>query len=103
MHSSGNLGNDSRPPLRSFGADQGVILPQLPHSFSIRSIESEAEGENSCDAARCKSGFAHFTLSYVLRYASLSQEATRECELALRLDPGTVSLLRQCIYLDGSV
>jgi serine/threonine protein kinase/tetratricopeptide (TPR) repeat protein len=42
-----------------------------------------------------QSGFAHFTLSYVLRYASLSQETTAECELALRLDPGNYQF-RSC-------
>jgi tetratricopeptide (TPR) repeat protein len=42
-----------------------------------------------------QSGFAHFTLSYVLRYASVSQEAMDECEAALRLDPGNYQF-RSC-------
>ena len=37
---------------------------------------------------RPQSGFAHFTLSYVLRYASLSKEAAEACNAAVRLDPG---------------
>jgi tetratricopeptide (TPR) repeat protein len=44
---------------------------------------------------RPQSGFAHFTLSYVLRYASLSKEAAQECDLALRLDPGNYQF-RSC-------
>jgi TolB-like protein/predicted Ser/Thr protein kinase len=42
-----------------------------------------------------QSGFAHFTLSYVLRYASLSKEAAQECDTAVRLDPGNFQF-RSC-------
>ena len=45
--------------------------------------------------SRPQSGFAHFTLSYVLRYASLSKEAAQECETAVRLDPGNYQF-RSC-------
>jgi TolB-like protein/predicted Ser/Thr protein kinase len=44
---------------------------------------------------RPQSGFAHFTLSYVLRYAGLSTEAAQECETAVRLDPGNFQF-RSC-------
>jgi tetratricopeptide (TPR) repeat protein len=44
---------------------------------------------------RPQSGFAHFTLSYVLRYASLSKEAAEECNAAMRLDPGNFQF-RSC-------
>jgi len=44
---------------------------------------------------RPQSGFAHFTLSYVLRYAGLSKESARECETAVRLDPGNYQF-RSC-------
>jgi hypothetical protein len=37
----------------------------------------------------------HFTLSYVLRYASLMKEAADECNTALRLDPGNYQF-RSC-------
>jgi serine/threonine protein kinase len=49
-------------------------------------------------AKRPQSGFAHFTLSYVLRYASISTEAGDECDLALRLDPGNYQF-RSCAPL----
>ena len=45
-----------------------------------------------------QSGFAHFTLSYVLRYASLSKEAVQECDTAVRLDPGNYQF-RSCASL----
>jgi eukaryotic-like serine/threonine-protein kinase len=44
---------------------------------------------------RPQSGFAHFTLSYVLRYAGLLREAAQECDAALRLDPGNYQF-RSC-------
>ena len=44
---------------------------------------------------RPQSGFAHFTLSYVLRYASLSKDAADECNTAMRLDPGNYQF-RSC-------
>ncbi|HXY52708.1 MAG TPA: protein kinase [Terriglobales bacterium] len=42
-----------------------------------------------------RTSFAHFALAYVLRYAGLLDEATRECETALSLDPGNFGL-RSC-------
>ena len=52
--------------------------------------EAKAMVEN-----RPQSGFAHFTLSYVLRYAGLSKEAAQECDAAVRLDPGNYQF-RSC-------
>jgi tetratricopeptide (TPR) repeat protein len=45
--------------------------------------------------AHPQSGFAHFTLSYVLRYGGMNNEAAVECETALRLDPGNYQF-RSC-------
>ena len=42
-----------------------------------------------------RSAFAHFARGYVLRYAGLLDESTRECETALSLDPGNFGL-RSC-------
>ncbi len=54
---------------------------------------------------RPQSGFAHFSLSYVLRYAGLSQEAADECNTAVRLDPGNYQF-RSCaavFFMTGRV
>jgi eukaryotic-like serine/threonine-protein kinase len=51
------------------------------------------------------SGFAHFTLAYVLRYGSLSREAMDECNAALRLDPGNYQF-RSCanvFFFNGQI
>src|SRR4029077_6771971 len=46
---------------------------------------------------RPQSAQAHFTLSYVLRYAGMLQESTRECDTALNLDPGNY-FFRSCAW-----
>jgi len=46
---------------------------------------------------RPDSGQAHFTLSYVLRYAGMLEEASHECDTALALDRGNY-LFRSCAW-----
>jgi TolB-like protein len=49
-------------------------------------------------------GYAHFALSYVLRYAGLLKESQHECDTALGLDPGDYRF-RSCamaFFLDGN-
>jgi eukaryotic-like serine/threonine-protein kinase len=46
---------------------------------------------------RPQSAQAHFTLGYVDRYAGLLDESTRECDAALRLDPGNY-MFRSCTW-----
>jgi eukaryotic-like serine/threonine-protein kinase len=53
---------------------------------------------------RPENGYAHFALSYVLRYAGLLKEAQQECDTALALDPGNYQF-RSCaraFLLDGN-
>jgi serine/threonine protein kinase/Tfp pilus assembly protein PilF len=44
---------------------------------------------------RPDSAFAHYTMAYVLRYAGLLHQAAKECDTALRTDPGNYQL-RSC-------
>jgi len=46
---------------------------------------------------RPDSAQAHFTLSYVLRYAGLLDRAQKECDVALGLDPGNYAF-RSCAF-----
>ncbi len=46
---------------------------------------------------RPQSAQAHFTLGYVDRYAGLLEDSSRECDTALRLDPGNY-LFRSCAW-----
>jgi eukaryotic-like serine/threonine-protein kinase len=46
---------------------------------------------------RAQSADAHFALSYVLRYAGMTEQATQECNTARSLDPGAYSF-RSCAW-----
>jgi len=46
---------------------------------------------------RPQSGDAHFALSYVLRYAGMQEQATKECNMARSLDPGNFNF-RSCAW-----
>jgi eukaryotic-like serine/threonine-protein kinase len=46
---------------------------------------------------RSESGEAHFALAYVLRYAGMLEQSTKECDAALRLDPGNFQF-RSCAW-----
>ena len=73
---------DAAQQIVSLDTDAGRLVPAYR--------EAKTMVEN-----RPQSGFAHFTLSYVLRYAGLSKEAAQECETAMRLDPGNYQF-RSC-------
>jgi serine/threonine protein kinase len=47
---------------------------------------------------RPQNAFAHFTLGYVLRYAGMFDEAKRECDTAMALDPGNYEF-RSCAWV----
>jgi serine/threonine protein kinase/tetratricopeptide (TPR) repeat protein len=46
---------------------------------------------------RPQSAYAHFALSYVLRYAGMQEQATQECNTARQLDPGNFDF-RSCAW-----
>jgi eukaryotic-like serine/threonine-protein kinase len=46
---------------------------------------------------RPQSAYAHFALSYVLRYAGMTEQATKECNSARSLDPGNFDF-RSCAW-----
>jgi eukaryotic-like serine/threonine-protein kinase len=73
---------DAAQQIVSLDTDAGKLVPAYK--------EAKTMVEN-----RPQSGFAHFTLSYVLRYAGLSKEAAQECLTAVRLDPGNYQF-RSC-------
>jgi eukaryotic-like serine/threonine-protein kinase len=73
---------DAAQQIVSLDTDAGKLVPAYK--------EARTMVEN-----RPQSGFAHFTLSYVLRYAGLSKEAAQECLTAVRLDPGNYQF-RSC-------
>jgi len=57
-------------------------------------VEAYADARNFV-RQRPESASAHFALSYVLRYVGMLEEASRECDTAMQLDPGD-TLLRSC-------
>lgn len=73
---------DAEQQIVSLDADSGKLVQAYQ--------EAKAMVEK-----RPQNGFAHFTLSYVLRYAGLAKEAAAECETAVRLDPGNYQF-RSC-------
>jgi serine/threonine protein kinase len=49
-------------------------------------------------ARRPQNAFAHFTMGYVFRYAGMYEEAKRECDTAIALDPGNYEF-RSCAWV----
>jgi serine/threonine protein kinase/tetratricopeptide (TPR) repeat protein len=76
---------DAEQQIVSLDADSGKLAQAYGEAKSM--VERHPQ-----------SGFAHFTLSYVLRYASVIEEAEQECNTAMRLDPGNYQF-RSCAGL----
>ena len=55
------------------------------------------QGAEALLRSRPESAQAHFIMSYVLRYAGMQEQATRECDAALALDPGDFQF-RSCAW-----
>jgi len=58
-------------------------------------LEKAYEQARALMRKRPQSAQAHFTLGYVLRYAGMLEEAMRECDASLKLDPGNY-MYRSC-------
>ena len=75
-----------------------------PISTTLRTEQGDLNGayDQASEFLRRRpdSSMAHFWMSYVLRYAGLIDEAGRECDAALALDPG-FNVLRSCATTFG--
>jgi TolB-like protein len=79
-------------PNLSFAAGQ-LITNRVERGDLARAFE-EAK---ALVKRRPQSAQAHFTLSYVYRYAGMLENSERECDAALRLDPGNY-IFRSCAW-----
>jgi serine/threonine protein kinase len=85
---------------RALALDPNSIIAGA--GLALRSTEQGqlAKGyQQAADLVRRRpdSAEAHFILSYVLRYAGLTEEAAKQCDIAFSLDPHTqTNLLRSC-------
>jgi eukaryotic-like serine/threonine-protein kinase len=84
---------------RALALDPNLILAAgqlIAARADVGDLEGAYQQAQSTLRRRPDSALAHFTLAYVLRYAGLLTEATQECDVALRLDPGNYQL-RSCM------
>ena len=85
---------------RSLALDANLILAagQLINHLVERGDLTKAYKEaRALVKRRPQSAQTHFTLAYVDRYAGLLEDSIRECDTALRLDPGNY-LFRSCAW-----
>ena len=75
-----------------------------PISTTLRTEQGDLDGayDQAAEFLRREpdSAMAHFWMGYVLRYAGLIDEAGRECDAALAIDPG-FNVLRSCATTFG--
>jgi tetratricopeptide (TPR) repeat protein len=85
---------------RALALDANLILAagQLINHLVERGDLTKAYKEaRALVKRRPQSAQTHFTLAYVDRYAGLLEDSIRECDTALRLDPGNY-LFRSCAW-----
>jgi len=75
-------------------AAAGRLITNRVERGELGKAYAEAEG---LVKQRPESGQAHFTLSYVLRYAGMLEDAAHECDTAIALDRGNY-LFRSCAW-----
>jgi eukaryotic-like serine/threonine-protein kinase len=79
-------------PNRQIAAGQLIVNQVNRGELSKAYQGAQALLRNRPDSAQ-----AHFIMSYVLRYAGMQEQATRECDTALALDPGNFQF-RSCAW-----
>ena len=79
-------------PNRLVAASQ-LILNQVNRG----ELSKAYDGAQTLLKNRPESAQSHFTLAYVLRYAGMQEESTRECDTAIALDPGNFQF-RSCAW-----
>jgi eukaryotic-like serine/threonine-protein kinase len=83
---------------RALNLDPNLLTASVQSIANLVERSQLAKAYKQADALvkrQPRTSFAHFALAYVLRYAGLLDESTRECETALSLDPGNFGL-RSC-------
>jgi Tfp pilus assembly protein PilF len=83
---------------RAVALDSNYLIASahlVRNGVELGSLQSAYKQAKALVARRPDSAEAHFTLSYVLRYAGLLTDAARECETVLGIDPGYYGL-RSC-------
>jgi serine/threonine protein kinase/tetratricopeptide (TPR) repeat protein len=85
---------------RALALDQNLILAAgqlINHRVERGDLTKAYKEAKALVKRRPQSAQTHFTLAYVDRYAGLLEDSIRECDAALRLDPGNF-LFRSCAW-----
>jgi DNA-binding winged helix-turn-helix (wHTH) protein/TolB-like protein/tetratricopeptide (TPR) repeat protein len=98
-YSYGNGGEAALAKALKSAHQAGLFPNSTANSITIRVEQGDLEGAyreaKTLLSKRPEVGSFHYEMSYVLRYAGLLEEAGKECDAALALDPG-YNLYRSC-------
>jgi eukaryotic-like serine/threonine-protein kinase len=103
QYSSGGEENFQRSNAaneRALAMDPNLIVAAgqlITNRVERGELEKAYQQARSLVKRRPQSAQAHFTLGYVFRYGGLLQDSTRECDTALKLDPGNYTY-RSCAW-----